>query len=206
MKKFLFFIVWATVLHLFASTITFGEESNRLSGQKRTEKTPTEGRKDLPALDALPLQLEIISWVEVSFQGGLLKRHKEGFEALIRSRLRHELPMLSHEVKPIHVVRKELLESGFAPELAEKELKKRGCVNCLVWTTGDDNLVVFLTECQLAGYGDYRNRKHSAFESRILDFGSTLSAKRQVESALTNIVHRISTKFLGAGVHLKSLY
>ena len=205
MKKLLFVIFFVTLSSLFAPNITFGDESNKKPGKIGTEKRITQGCQQLQALDALPLKLEIISWVEVSFQGGLLRKYKKDFERFIRLRLRNDLPMLSHEAKPINELRKELLENGFAPDLLGKEFEKRGCIDCLVWTTGEDDLVVFLTECKLAGYGDYENIRYNEFESRVLDFGSTLSAKQQVEDSLTKIITRISAKFLGAREHLKGL-
>jgi hypothetical protein len=202
MKKLLFFIALSS---LFVPGITFSENSNKTLGKKGTEKRIKQECEQLPVLDALPVKLETISWVEVSFQGGLLKKYKRDFERLIRLRLRDDLPMLSHEVKPINEFRAELLENGLAPDLWDEALKKRGCMNCLVWTTGKDQLVVFLTECKLAGYGDYENMRYREFESRVLDFGSTFSAKRQIEDALTRIITRISMKFLGAREHLKGL-
>jgi hypothetical protein len=205
MKKLLFLIFFVTLSSLFGLSIAFGEESNKTLGKKRSEQRVTKGGQQLPLLDALPLKLEIISWVEVSFQGGLLREYKRDFERLIRLRLRNDLSMLSHEVKPINALRKELLENGFTQDFLDKEFEKRGCIDCLVWTTGEDHLVVFLTECKLVGYGDYENAGYDEFESRVLDFGSTLSAKQQVEDSLKNIITRISAKFLGAREHLKGL-
>ena len=94
------------------------------------------------------------------------------------------------------------IEKGLAPNLVDEELKKRGCVDCLVWTTGEDQLVVFLVECKLLGYGDYPNPRYRHFESRILDYGSTFSARQQIENLLKKIIARIGAEFLGAKDHL----
>jgi hypothetical protein len=204
MKTLICLITFATLLFFFAPSFVFGKADNLRAGSAGDDKRTAQMQKDPSAPDAMPLNLEIISWVEVSFQGGRLREHKSDLESLVRSRIRHELPMLSHEVKPIHELRREILEGDGAPDILERELKKRGCVDCLVWTTGDDDLVVFLTECELAGYGDYEDSRYSAFESRVLDFGSRLSAKRQVEASLTKIIKRISVKFVGAREHLRA--
>lgn len=204
MKKHLFLLLFVTLSSSVLPTITFGKETTKTLEKKTIGEKNTEGER-LPVIDTLPLKLEIISWVEASFRGGLLKRYKRDFERLIRLRLRKDLPMLSHEVKPINELRKELIEKGLIPDPSHEEFKKRGCVDCFVWTTGDNDLVVFLIECKLAGYGNYENPIHKEFESRILGYGSTLSARQQVEDSIRKIIARISAKFLGARDHLKGL-
>ena len=204
MKKHLFLLLFVALSSALLPTITLGEETNKRLEKKTIEKKNTEGER-LPVMDTLPLKLEIISWVEASFRGGLLKKYKRHFERLIRLRLRNDLPMLTHEVKPINELRKEFIEKGFDPDPSSAEFKKRGCVDCLLWTTGDDDLAVFLIECKLAGYGNYENPVHKEFESRILGYGSTLSARQQVEDSIRKIIARISAKFLGARNHLKGL-
>lgn len=204
MKKYLFHLLLVALSSLFAPTVTFAEEKNGTLQQKTIDKQ-TPMAEQQPAIDAFPLQLETISWVEVSFRGGLLKKYKSYFERLIRRKVREDLPMLSHEIKTIDTLRNEFIENGFVPDLGDKEFKKRGCVNCFIWTTGEDNLAVFLIECELIGYGEYENPGYREFESRILDYGSTLSAPEQVEDSIKRIITRISAEFSGARNHLKAI-
>ena len=134
MKKHLFLLLFVTLSSSVPPTITLGEETNNTLEKKTIEKKNTEAER-LPVMDALPLKLEIISWVEAFFRGSLLKKYKRDFERLIRLRLRNDLPMLSHEVKPINDLRKQFIVEGFVPDPSHAEFKKRGYVDCLVWTT-----------------------------------------------------------------------
>jgi hypothetical protein len=204
MKNYLFPLLFVALSSLSAPTITFAEEKDRTL-QENTIDKHTPMAEQQPAIDAFPLELETISWVEVTFRGGLLKKYKSRFERLIRRKLRKDLPTLSHEIKPMDELRKEFIEKGLIPDLGDKEFKKRGCVNCFIWTTGEDNLAVFLIECKLVGYGEYENPGYREFESRILDYGSTLSAPEQVEDSIKRIITRISAEFSGARNHLKAL-
>ena len=204
MKKDLFPLLYFALSALFTPTVTFAGEKNTPLHENTIDQQ-TRMAEQNPAIDALPIQLETISWVEVSFRGGHLKKYKNYFERLIRKRLCEDLPTLSHEIKPIDELRHEFIENGLIPDLADKEFKKRGCVNCFIWTTGEDNLAVFLIECKLTGYGEYENPGYSEFESRILDYGSALSAPVQVEDSIKRIIARISVEFAGARDHLEAL-
>ena len=141
--------------------------------------------------ETLACQLEIISWVEVTFQGKLLEEHKMEYERLIRLRLRNDLSMLKHEtVKWMDAWQKYEFKSK------SKEMRKRGRVTCLVWTVGDDYPVAELVECELSGYGDYSFSQ--TFSSRVLGYSNSQKADEQVRSSIRQTIAHIGSDFLEA--------
>ena len=150
--------------------------------------------------DVLPCNLKTISWVEVRFQGDLLKDQKGSFEKLIRLRLRNDLSMYGQEVKKFDEVMKEV---GF--DIKKQEAKERGQVSCLVWTVGTDYPVAFFVECALSGYGYYSSRLFEKFESRILGYGSKQSIRNQVEESIRRLITDISADLLETRDTLKQL-
>lgn len=143
--------------------------------------------------DSLPCHLKTISWVEVNFQGDLLKDQKASFEKLIRLRLRNDLSMYGQEVKNFTEVAK---KTGY--DLKKQEAKERGQVSCLVWTVGKDYPVAFLVECTLSGYGSYSFPLFEKFEGRILGYGSQHNVRDQVEESIRGLLTDISADLLEA--------
>jgi len=142
--------------------------------------------------DAMPAHLEIISWVEVIFKGELLKKYKTDFEKFMRKRLQDELPMLTHEVKPLNEVHQE-----YNYDLDSEEVKKRGYVYCHIWTVGEDYPVAFLVELELKGCGNYKNKLYDTmYYQKSLGYGSVQTAKRQVEESIRELIAEISKRFL----------
>ena len=141
--------------------------------------------------DAMPAHLQIISWVEVIFKGELLKKYKTHFEKFMRERLRDELPVLMHEVKPPNKVHQE-----YNYNLDSEEVKKRGYVYCHIWTVGKDYPVAFLVELEMKGCGNYKNKLYDTmYYQKSLGYGSAQTAKRQVEESIRELMAEISTRF-----------
>ena len=89
--------------------------------------------------DTFACYLDTISWVEVYFQGDLLKKYKSEFETLIRLRLRNDLSMMKHELKSKKDYKKEhkfnLAGSNNNDlKIFRNGLKRRGQVDCSIWT------------------------------------------------------------------------
>jgi hypothetical protein len=148
-----------------------------------------EERKEecIGVADSFPCHLSVISWVEVGFQGELLKENKEEFEKLIRLRLRNDLSMYNHEVKKYTDM---LKENDY--EFEDRELLRRGSVYCFIWTVGDDYPVAFYVECNLSGWGSYKVSLYKSFESRILGYASSKTVKEQVDESIRSIIGRLS--------------
>lgn len=141
--------------------------------------------------DSLLCYMETISWVEVTFQGDLLKQHKSQYEKLLRLRLRNDLSMISHDT-----VKYDAISEKYNWDDSKLDMKKRGALGCLVWTVGDDYPVAILTECKLWGYGGYRFSGGSEFEARYLAYGSKQSANQQVDEMLRGAVTQIAGDYL----------
>ena len=141
--------------------------------------------------DSLQCHLQVISWVEVAFQGKLLEEHKHKYERLVRLRLRNDLSMMKHEtVRYVDALKK----YGF--DSSSSELKKRGGISCLVWTVGEDYPVAQLVECELWGYGKYSISRE--FSGRVLGYSSSKNADEQVRASIREIMANISADLLEA--------
>ena len=139
----------------------------------------------------LHCQLEVISWVEVNFEGELLKKNKLDYERLVRLRLKNDLSMVRHETLKFN----DAMEK-YEYDFESQEMRKRGYVTCLVWTLGDEYPVAEYVECKLEGYGDYTFRRD--FSSRMLGYSDSSRANEQVRSMIRQIVTDISSEFLEA--------
>ena len=140
---------------------------------------------------SLQCQLQTISWVDVAFEGDLLKDKKVSYERLIRLRLRNDLSMIRHETLEFWAAM-----SKYEYDLESSEMKKRGSINCLVWTVGDDYPVAEYVECELNGYGDYGFQRD--FSSRMLGYSDSSRADEQVQAMIRQIITDISAEFLEA--------
>ena len=141
--------------------------------------------------DMFPCHLEIISWVNVDLDSDLLKQYKSDFEKLIRLRLRNDLSMMSHETRTFQQVLKDNKYNFNNPRI-----KKRGHVNCFVWTVGKKYPVAIYTECTLSGWGDYKYPTWDKFESRMLGYSSSDKARKHVKDSIREIITTISAEFL----------
>ena len=141
--------------------------------------------------DSLACHLEIISWVEVNFQGKLLENHKAEYEKLIRLRLRNDLSMVKHEALGFFEAFKK-----FEFNFNSQKMKKRGKVGCHIWTVGDDFPVARHIECELSGYGRYGGK--SEFSQSNLGYSNAADANDSTRSALRGIIAEISANFLEA--------
>jgi len=184
MKKILL-LLWVSLVYCFPVTV-FALDSN---------KSDCNG-----LADSMPCNLKIISWVEVSIQGDLLKKHKAEFEKLIRLRLRNDLSMYKHEVRKFSELIK---ENGY--DMKRKELKERGDLSCHVWTVGKDYPVAFLVECKLSGWGSYSSPLYEEIESKILGYASAQSLRKQVEESMRGTITDVSADLLEAKDRLKTL-
>ena len=164
---------------------------------------------------SFPCYLDTISWVEVYFQGDLLKKYKSEFETLIRLRLRNDLSMMKHEVKSREDIWKkhEFKRVGNFDgkkvlnhfKRYRNDMKRRGQVSCLVWTVGEDYPIALLVECTLSGWGWYELPGiWGKFESRILGYTSKSKAKDFVNDAIRDIITTISADFLNARDRVRS--
>ena len=143
--------------------------------------------------DSLACFMDTISWVEVEFQGELLKQNKRKLEKLLRLRLRNDLSMIRHDTAHFETVAEKHNWND-----RDIELLRRGALYCRIWTVGDDYPVAFHINCRLWGYGDYKFKALSKFEYSFLGYNSKERLDDEIDKVLRDIVADIASQFLSA--------
>lgn len=133
---------------------------------------------------------DTLSWVEVRFQGDVLKKHKLDYEKLIRLRVRNDMSSIKHETIEFSDAMKK-----YKYDLKSPELRRRGTIGCYIWTVGKDYPIAKHIECKLSGYGVYEIPLEQEFKSESLSYSSAANADEQTREILRGLVVDIASDF-----------
>ena len=138
--------------------------------------------------------INTLSWVEVNFQGDVLKKHKSDFEKLMRLRFRNDMSFLAHET----VSPSEVYEVSYAMDKPKGLYyrQRRASASCHVWTFGNDFPIAIHIECGLQGFGPYEsNDDATALRQSSLGYSSKEGAYLHVKEGIAELISRISSTF-----------
>lgn len=133
--------------------------------------------------------LEILSWVQVRLQGSHLSRSGPDLERLVRLRVRNDLSFLRHETLPVAEV---LNTHGDNTA----EIRRRGHVDCFVWTIGEREYPIALyVECKIASF---ISGVLPIQPAQILGLSNRELLGVQVEEALRQAVQKLAANLFEA--------
>ena len=180
-----------TILLLLIPTPSFSKDANLSSSSNYCS-------------DSIVYKLEYISWVEVTFEGNLLREHKSYFEKLIRLRLRNDLSKIKHKYKNFNDLLDDYAKSLRLSDLLDlneyykkqsSELKKHAKVNCRIWTVGNDYPIAFHVMCNLKGMTTYGCGFCDDLNGSCLGITSLKRAKSDIEESVRDIITSICSDF-----------
>ena len=148
--------------------------------------------------DLFVCQIDMISRVKVILEGEHLADKRNNLEQLIRLRLRNDLSMFSHEETFSWDIENKYVGDGSEKDLDKMryEMERRGQVECLVMTVGDDYPIAALFECKLWGWGDWRDNIWVRLKSRSLGFTSKEKLYDFADTAIRDHIADISAQLL----------
>jgi hypothetical protein len=140
--------------------------------------------------ETMPCFVDTLSWVEVTYQGDVLKRYKSELEKFARLRMRNDLSVLKHETKNLSSL---IDEYGVDPSNAE--IRRRARLHCHIWTVGSDYPIALHVNCKLNGFGLYPISISDPIESANLGYGSKDKMKGMAEDMIESNIRQIATEF-----------
>ncbi|MDX1485780.1 MAG: hypothetical protein R3229_15010 [Alphaproteobacteria bacterium] len=143
--------------------------------------------------ESLPCRLEIISFVDVIVPSGdaALEKRVPAMKALIRERLKAELPFIRHEDLDPDRARRTLRDPD--------QLRKRGGFDCSILTADENggSRVSLLVQCLLWSYAQHpaNDAVLNIFHARQLGMAPRKEYVKDIDEAIARNVQKIADSF-----------